>query len=154
MRVVVAGFVAFIIGFVLVYATVVAGALWYMHANNIFDRDGGISMGIVFLLGPLAGLIGGSLFAVVAAVRSSRRQRAIAADELPPPRPWPLPVVVVVALLAGVFAYVVIWAVLGIRGPLRFGSYGAAMAFWIGTIMLALAVAALVLWRGLRRRAR
>ncbi len=151
---VLAAILGFIIGFVAVYLVTVTGAFWYMRAYNVHDRDGGMSMAIMFAIGPLAGLAGGILSAVIAAVWFGRRKRGRAASELPPPKPWPLPALILGSLAAGAVVYFGLWTVLQISGPLRFDSYAAALAFWLVTVALAFCVAGVVLWRGLRRRAR
>ena len=57
MRVVLGAILAFVIGAVATYVAVVAGGFWYMRTNHIFDRDGGLSMAIMFALGPLGALL-------------------------------------------------------------------------------------------------
>jgi hypothetical protein len=154
MRVVLAALLAFAIGAGLVYVLVVAGTLGYVHANSIFDRDGGMSMGIIFLIGPACALAGGVLSAIVTAVRMGQRQRARAASQMPPQKPWPLWAMVAGALLAGAAAYVATRLILWAGGPMRFSSYWAAFAVSLSPIILAVAAAGLVVWHGLRKRTR
>ena len=45
---------AFVLGAVLTCAIVVAILFWYAHVNGVIDRDGGMSMAIVFVIGPFA----------------------------------------------------------------------------------------------------
>jgi hypothetical protein len=154
MRVVLAALLAFAAGAVLVYGLVVAGAFAYMHANSIFDRDDGMSMAIMFAIGPAAAMVGGVLAAIVTAVRMSRRQRAQAAGQLPPAKPWPLWTVIAGALLAGATAYLAAGFVLWAGGPMRFGSYWAAFSVSLLPVILAVDVAGLIVWHGLHKRTR
>ena len=48
---------AFVLGAILGYVAVVAGAFTYVEYAGIFDNDGGLSMGIVFVIGPLTALV-------------------------------------------------------------------------------------------------
>jgi hypothetical protein len=152
MRVVLGAILAFVGGFVAVYVLVVAGSFFYISANNIFDRDGGIAMAIMFAFGPLCGLLAGTIATVIVTVILSRRQQARAAGQLPPPRPLSPAVRLGVALIAGVAAYYAAWGVLWIVGPLSFRTYAAALAVWLVPIVLGLATAGLVAYPVLRNR--
>ncbi len=66
---------AFLAGTIVTYVVVVAGSFWYIDANHILDRDGGMSMGIVFLIGPATGLIGGLVCAITVPIWLGRRDR-------------------------------------------------------------------------------
>jgi hypothetical protein len=57
---------AFVLGLVASYAVAVAVGLLYRDWAGIFDREGAYSMGIVFVIGPFFGLIGGAAAAVAA----------------------------------------------------------------------------------------
>ena len=49
--------------------------VWYIVATNyfgLFDRDGGGAMGAIFLMGPVAALIVGTVAAVIAARWTAR----------------------------------------------------------------------------------
>ncbi|HWV55024.1 hypothetical protein [Pseudorhodoplanes sp.] len=49
--------------------------VWYIVATNyfgLFDRDGGGAMGAIFLMGPVAALIVGTIAAVIAARWTAR----------------------------------------------------------------------------------
>lgn len=74
MRVALLAIVAFIGGFVAAYLLAVIAALTFVEVAGIFDREGALSMGIVFTIGPLAGLLGGIAAAAYAVARSRRRQ--------------------------------------------------------------------------------
>jgi hypothetical protein len=154
MRVVRGAILAFFVGAIVVYVAVVTGAFGYMHAARVFDRDGGMSMAIMFALGPLSALLGGTLAAIIAGVRLGRRERARAVGLLPPARPWSLPVQLTLAVLAGVLTYAGVWVVLWVLGPIGFDSYGPALAVSLMPLVLSGLVASFVTWRGLRKRAR
>lgn len=61
---------AFIVGLIVGWAIPV---IWYILATNyfgLFDRDGGGAMGAIFIMGPILGLLCGTISAVVTAVRT------------------------------------------------------------------------------------
>ena len=151
MRVVLGSLLAFVIGMIAVYVVVVAGGLGYISAYNVHDRDGGMSMAIMFAIGPLAGLLGGIAAAVIAGVWLSRRERRGIEAGLPV-KAWPVPLMLVLAPLAGAFIYFAAWSVVGLVGPRSYATYGEALAVSLTPIVLALATAGLIAWRALRRR--
>src|SRR5689334_11934963 len=104
MRVALGSMLAFILGAIVVYIAVVASAFLYMETNHVFDRDGGMSMAVMFAIGPLAGFAGGVIAALATGVWLFRRQKRTA-DAGPPSKPWPLPVLIALAVLAGVGIY-------------------------------------------------
>ncbi|HRJ68811.1 MAG TPA: hypothetical protein PK812_04310 [Beijerinckiaceae bacterium] len=53
-------------------ATVAAGVAW-MTATGFIDRDGGASMGLVFMIGPTLGVLGGLIAAIWSVIRSRSR---------------------------------------------------------------------------------
>lgn len=152
MPIVLAAILAFIGGFVLTYVVVVGAALGYMSINEVLDRDGGMSMAIMFVLGPFWALVGALTATIVTVLRMNRRARGVALGDMPPPKPRPLPVRLAGALLVAVLTYFAAWAVLWLIGPLRFSSYWAALAVSLLPIGLGLVVGALLAWRSLRRR--
>lgn len=152
MPIVLAAILAFIGGFVLTYVVVVGAALGYMSINEVLDRDGGMSMAIMFVLGPFWALVGALTATIVTVLRMNRRARGVALGDMPPPKPRPLPVRLAGALLVAVLTYFAAWAVLWLIGPLRFSSYWAALAVSLLPVGLGLVVGALLAWRSLRRR--
>src|SRR5262245_7467963 len=144
---------AFLAGLVVTYAATVAAMFAYMSANNVFDRDGGMSMAIMFAIGPLAGLIGGIVAAAVAVIRLRRP----AAPSPPKVHRWPpktrAVIAAVVALVAGyAVAAVPLW--LFVYGKMSFRTYEAALMvsllpYAVGAI--AAAFAALRVLRSARR---
>ncbi|MBL8582439.1 MAG: hypothetical protein JNL61_09455 [Rhizobiaceae bacterium] len=65
--------IAFLGGFVAGCVAAIAAGLLYIEWAGVFDRDGGLSMGIIFTIGPLAGLIAGLASAALAARRLMRK---------------------------------------------------------------------------------
>lgn len=63
---------AFMAGFVVGYVAVVAAILIYIDWAGIFDRDGGMTMGVIFMIGPFAGVVAGLVSAALAARRLRR----------------------------------------------------------------------------------
>jgi hypothetical protein len=135
---------SFLAGLIVTYVAVVAGALIYMDVYRVFDRDGGMSMAIMFAIGPLAGLVGGTLCAIVVPIWLSRRdlRRGPSAAPPRPPRSQNQRVGLAI-MLAGVPVYVLAWAVLRLFAGTSFESYWAALAVSYTPIGLAL-VAALI----------
>lgn len=58
---------AFIAGLVVTWGATVAAGVGYMNYFKIFDRDGGGAMGLIFIIGPFCGVIGGMIAAVITA---------------------------------------------------------------------------------------
>lgn len=58
---------AFLAGVVITWVAAVALGVAYMSYFNIFDRDGGGSMGLIFMVGPFCGFWGGLLAAIITA---------------------------------------------------------------------------------------
>jgi hypothetical protein len=64
-------FLAFVLGLVVGEAIPI---VWYIVATNyfgLFDRDGGGAMGAIFLMGPIAALLVGTIAAIVTAMRTA-----------------------------------------------------------------------------------
>ncbi|MFZ1682069.1 MAG: hypothetical protein WAT70_13705 [Rhizobiaceae bacterium] len=57
----------FVLGYIAGHATPVIGYILMTSFGGLFDRDGGGAMGAIFILGPMAGLVGGIAGAVIAA---------------------------------------------------------------------------------------
>lgn len=64
---------AFFAGLIATWVAVVAAGVAYMDWFNIFDRDGGGSMGLIFVIGPFFGTIGGIAAAIWMGMRTRRR---------------------------------------------------------------------------------
>lgn len=71
-RIALLALLAFVLGTVITYAVVVFGTLIAWDLLGVHDRDGGGSMGLVFVIGPVAGLLGGAIAAAVTGMRASR----------------------------------------------------------------------------------
>lgn len=148
MRTVVRVVLAFLFGFIATYVVAVTAAFTYAHVNNVFDRDGGMSMGIIFLLGPALGVIGGILAAIFFSIWLGRRDAARAGGTPPPRQGAPGARVAVVAIVCGIVGYLVGSFVLWIMQGMSFESYLVALTVsmlpWIlglGAAGLAVALA-------------
>ena len=64
---------AFLAGLVATWIAVVALGVAYMSWFNIFDRDGGGAMGLIFMIGPFFGVIGGIAAAIWMGLRTRVR---------------------------------------------------------------------------------
>ena len=73
MRTVLLVLLAFLGGFIAGFFVAVVGAFLYVDLAGIFDRDGGLAMGIIFTIGPFAGIVAGLAAAIAAAARLRRR---------------------------------------------------------------------------------
>ena len=149
MRTVLAAVLAFVLGAIASYVVAVAGFFLYMHASNVFDRDGGMSMGIVFMIGPLCGAVGGVAAAVATALWLRRREHERPKDG--PRKPWPRTVQLTGALIAGIAVYLMGLAVVWLRSPLIFDSYWTAVLVSFTPQALGLATAGVLAYRILRR---
>jgi hypothetical protein len=138
------GFVvlAFVVGLVGGYVLVAAGAFAWMAANDVFDSDGGMSMGILFAMAPAGGILAGLVAALVTLFRMRARARHVAAGTRPPVRRWPLGLRAVVAgIVWGLAVYLVIEGLYWLAAPMTFASYEAAMAVaWLPVAAAVLAV--------------
>lgn len=135
---------ALLLGFVGVYAATVAGLLAYAELNDIVDRDGGMSMGVIFVIGPLVGLVGGMLAALATDLLMRRRARPLTESAMPPRRQWPLGVRLVLSGLAlGLGIYLLMRGVYWLLSPMTFESYGTAMI--VANLPAAAGIAAAIL---------
>jgi hypothetical protein len=152
MRKVLLIFLCFLGGAIVTYLAVVAGLLWHAQLNQIVDRDGGMTMGIIFIIGPIAAAHGGLIAALVIPAWLRRRNRwpsAAAAS-----KPWtPKTRAIVAAAISGVAAFAVAW--LATRIPeMSFRSYGAALVVSLspyGFGFAAAAIAAMLVLRNAQR---
>ena len=62
----------FILGLIITWIAVVAVGVGWMELTGFIDREGAGSMGLIFMIGPFCGLIGG----IGAAIWSIRRSRS------------------------------------------------------------------------------
>lgn len=143
---------AFFVGLVGGFAVFVFGAFAWLDYAGVFDRDGGIAMGIFFTLGPIAGLGIGVASALATIAIRRRRERAVATGAAPAPRRWPLGVRALVAAVAwGVAAYTVVWCIFWLLSPMTFDTYEVALIVsWLpvaAPVVFAVAAALFVLIR-------
>lgn len=148
MRTVVRVVLAFLFGFVAAYVIAVTAAFTYAHLNNIVDRDGGMSMGILFMIGPLAGAIGGILTAIFIPMRLARRD--LARGESPPADRGGKRTAIA-AIVCGIAGYLIGRFVHWLMAGMSFDSYAAALIVSLLPWLLALAGAGLAILL-LRRR--
>jgi len=148
MRTVVRVVLAFLFGFVAAYVIAVTAAFTYAHLNNIVDRDGGMSMGIVFMIGPLAGAIGGILTAIFIPMRLARRD--LARGESPPAGGGAR--TAIVAIVCGIAGYLIGRFVHWLMAGMSFDSYAVALAVSLLPWLLALTGAGLAILLLRRRR--
>jgi hypothetical protein len=150
------GFVllGFVLGFIGVYAATVAGLFAYAELNDVVDRDGGMSMGIIFVIGPLVGLAGGAVAAVATAFLMRRRARLAAEGVRPPPRRRPLGARAALSGLAlGLGIYLAVRAVYWLLSPMTFESYETAVIVVNLPAVAGIAAAILGAWIVMRRSA-
>jgi hypothetical protein len=123
---------------------VVAAALGYMEITDTFDRDGGMAMAIMFGIGPLTGLIGGTICAIAIPIRLNRRDLARAASGVPPRPPRSQAQRIGIAILAaGLPVYLLGRLVLWLNEGMSFKSYWAALAVGQAPLLAAIVAAAL-----------
>jgi hypothetical protein len=127
MRTVVRVVLAFLFGFIATYVVAVTAAFTYAHLNNVFDRDGGMSMGIIFLLGPALGLLGGILAGTFFPIWLGKRDAARVGGTPPPRQGAPGAHVAVVAIICGIVGYLVGRFVLWMMQGMSFESYFVAL---------------------------
>jgi hypothetical protein len=138
--------VSFVAGLIAIYVVAVAIGLGYMTAFDVFDRDGGLSMAVMFGIGPLAAIVGGIAAAIIVPVWLGRRDLARAESRTPQPQKrWPPNVRAAVAAVCwGVATYLAMrllfW--LFIAG-MSFRSYWVALAVGLSPLLLGLFAAAL-----------
>jgi hypothetical protein len=137
--------VSFVAGLVAIYVVAVAIGLGYLAVFNVLDRDGGMSMAVMFGIGPLAAFVGGIAAAIIIPVRLNRRDVARAEGMLPQQKRWPPNVHAAVAAVCwGGAVYLamrlVFW--LFVAG-MSFTSYWVALAVGLSPLLLGLIAAVL-----------
>ena len=130
---------AFLIGLLVTYAVVVGALFAYATTTGVVDRDGGMAMAIVFVIGPLAGIVGGVACAIAMPIWLGRRDLARAENPLPPAPRWPRPVrTAIAAICAGAPVYLLGRFMLWLMSPLSFESYGTALVVSYAPLVAAL----------------
>jgi hypothetical protein len=76
MRIALLTVLTFLGGLIAGYLAAVVVGLLYLQYAGLFDREGAISMGIIFMIGPFAGIVAGLLAAIATATRPRRRATA------------------------------------------------------------------------------
>ena len=62
----------FFLALIAVWFLIAAGGLAYMEMAGVVDRNGGISMGLIFMAGPLGGVLAGLAAAAVSLARGGK----------------------------------------------------------------------------------
>jgi hypothetical protein len=148
------GFVlfGFVLGFVGVYVATVAALFAYAELNDIVDRDGGMSMGIIFVIGPLVGFVGGAVASLVTALLMRRRARLVAEGARPPLRGWPLGLRMALCGLAlGLGIYLIMCGVYWLLAPMSFESNEIAVIVLNIPVVAGIVAAILGAWIAMRR---
>ena len=145
---------SFFASLIAIYVVTVAIGLGYMAAFDVFDRDGGLSMAVMFGIGPLAAMAGAIAAAIIIPIRLNRRDAARVEGRLPPRQHrWPPNVRAAVAAVGwGAAAYLAMRTVfwLFIAGT-SFKSYWVALAVGLSPLLLGFAAAALAAFLVLRK---
>ena len=66
---------AFLAGSIASCAVTIAGLQWLIETNRILDPDNLLSLAVKYIVGPLAGLIGGVVCAIIAPIWLAGRDR-------------------------------------------------------------------------------
>jgi hypothetical protein len=103
-----------ILGYAVGWGVSAAAGFRYIDAVNGFDRDGGLSMGIMFVIGPFFGGIT-ALVAVAMVVFKELQRRTPGHVE----KPLPFPLKIVGLLLTLGCVYLMAWFVLEFSGPFQ-----------------------------------
>ncbi len=141
-------------GLLVTYVAVVAGLLWHMELNRIPDRDGGMTMGIIFIIGPIAALHGGLIAALAVPIWLRRRNRWPPATRTADAPRWPPHQrALLAAAISGIGAFLL--TTLAIRIPdMTFRTYEAALLVSLspyGFGLAAAGIAALLVLHRARR---
>lgn len=141
----------FLGGAIVTYLAVVAGLLWHAQVNQLADPNGSMTMGIVFIIGPIAAAHGGLIAAL--AIPGWLRRRNRWPSSTAASKPWtPKTRAIVAAAISGIAAFAVVW--LATRIPqMSFRTYAAALVVSLspyGFGFAAAAIAAMLVLRNAR----
>lgn len=144
-----------LIGLVGGYGATVSIGIVLFDIFKVSQREGAAAMGLAFVIGPFVACLIALVAAIAAAITVSRRDRARADGQMPPPRPWGrAPRATVAGLLGVIGGYLVAVALLAIfyalRGSPYFSSYAWAYAAAWTPFMAAIAGGGLGVWMALR----
>jgi hypothetical protein len=73
-----AGVAGFVLGVALGYCVILFGWVAYMNVFDIIDREGAMTMGFAFTIGPIGAVLSGIFGAIWFARRAGRAQREAA----------------------------------------------------------------------------
>lgn len=142
---------AFLAGLVVSYLVIVMVGILYMDVAGIVDRDGGGTMGLAFTLGPIGAPIGGTAAAIFTYAYTRRHPRAAEDDgahQTPAARQKRI---VLVALIAGLAAYLAASFGVWLQSGASYESYWTALLVGWSPILVGLVAAALAGWIAARR---
>lgn len=131
-RLVLLTLLAFLGGAVGVYLTTVVATLIYWEAAGIGDRDGGGAMGLIFGIGPAAGLLGGILSAIVVGFRLQKADAARPPTKRMSRRARLALAVVPGALIGYVIGAAAVWILIG---PVTETLFLAIVAAWTPIVL-------------------
>ena len=141
---------SFIAGFVVAYVIVVAISFWYVEANNVASQSGGTAMAIMFAIGPLGGLIGGTVCAVAIPIWLNRRDLRRGITDATRPRMSQGKRVLLAIALTGIPLYLVAQYFISLHTGPTYATYWAAVAAGQAPLILAAAGAALAAYLAMR----
>jgi hypothetical protein len=107
---------ALILGYAVGWGVSAAAGFRYAEALNVIDRDGGMAMGLMFVIGPFFGGIT-ALVALAMVVFKELQRRTPGYVETP----LSLPLKVVGMLLTLGCVYLMVWFVIEFSGPFQLG---------------------------------
>ncbi|MBN8940929.1 MAG: hypothetical protein J0H01_15615 [Rhizobiales bacterium] len=140
-------------GLILGYLATVAIGVVAMELFQVSQREGAAAMGLVFIIGPLGGLVSAVIGTAWALIATRRRMRRREAGTLGAPQPFSpttrIALGIVIGLLAG---YAAAWLLMEIfyaaRGDRFFATYAAALTAAWTPIVMALGGGGLGGWLG------
>jgi hypothetical protein len=146
---------AFAVAAAATYAAVLFGTLAVWEMMGVRDRDGGGTMALGLVIGPVAAVFGGVIAAAIAAVVAERRRRNGPPSSVEDKRRDKYRLIAAGGAIAGAFAghYLASFG-FWLASPIRFDSYWKVWALsWLPTLLTAAgAIAGALTARALLRR--
>jgi hypothetical protein len=145
---------AFLAGALVSYVAVVAGAFLYMDLADVFDRDGGMAMAVMFAFGPIGALVGGTAAAIGAALYRRARPRQVRDEGAAATPSSRQNRIVLAAAIAGIAGYLLGSLGLWLQSGASYASYSTALLISWAPYLLALSAGGLAAWLASRSPAR